>query len=276
MGWLGNNLGNANTGATGYVQDIFTNNGTWSCCTGAQRINVIAIGGGGGGYSSFYTNAWAGGFVANTGGAGGAGGDIEICDIYSGFGSSQCVIIGAGGASDTPGATSCFGSLVVAGGGAVGEGTQSYNGGATPGTATALGGLGGTNGCNGGNSFGCAADLGGSGFKSQNNGLPGSSARSKSPSGGGGGSVSTCDGGITIYCGNGGAGGNRQIWAGVILGPGGAGANSVICTSGSGSSASGYGAGGGGAANIAIPGGLCFLGQGGCGSQGVVIVTQFF
>ena len=68
MGWLGNNLGNANSGATGYVRQVFTSNGTWSCCTGAQRINVIAIGGGGGGYS---------------GGLGGSGGSGKVTIKYA-------------------------------------------------------------------------------------------------------------------------------------------------------------------------------------------------
>ena len=277
MGWLGNNFLNTEQGGTGYVRDIFTSNGTWSCCTGASRINVIVVGGGGGGHSSLYTNNFGGGYRANTGGGGGAGGDIEICDLYSGFGSSQCVIIGTGGASNTAGTDSCFGALVVAGGGAIGEGTQFYGNGANPGSATALGGAGGTNACSGGNSFACADDFGSpSGYACQNDGLPGTSARGKAPSGGGGGSVSTYDGGATQYCGNGGAGGPKQIWAGVILGPGGAGADSVPLQSGSGSAAQGYGAGGGGAANISISGGACFLGCGGAGSQGVVIVTQFF
>ena len=274
MGWLGNNIINANTGATGYVQDIFTTNGTWSCCPGAQRINVITIGGGGGGMVGSYITGWAGGFVVNTGSGGGAGGDIEICDLYSGFGSSQCVIIGSGGGSGTPGATSCFGSLVVAGGGAIGEGSQNYSCGSTPGTATALGGVGGTNACSGGNAFGCAACFGGPSYQSINDGLPGTSARGKAPSGGGGGSISTPDGGSSQYCGNGGVGGPRQIWAGVGLGPGGNGGNSVTCGSGSGSAGQGYGAGGGGSAvsNTCVG----FVGQGGAGSQGVVIVTQFF
>lgn len=84
---------------------IFTEPGTWACCTGAIYIEVIAIGAGGhGGVGGPDPTGQR--FAGSAGGAGGGGGGYSFCTLLS-FGATECVIVGY--QSDT-----CFGSSVVA------------------------------------------------------------------------------------------------------------------------------------------------------------------
>lgn len=120
-----------------YYMDVFTANGTWNCCTGATCIEVMTIAGGGGGGGGAGTDCSG---INNkvSGGAGGGGGGVSICLLTTGFGTSQCVIVGQGGAggarscfplgavgqagNGSNGGDSCFGSLVKSTGGKLGPG----------------------------------------------------------------------------------------------------------------------------------------------------------
>ena len=84
---------------------IFTEPGTWACCTGAIFIEVIAIGAGGhGGVGG--PNPTGQRYAGSAGGAGGGAGGYSFCTLLS-FGATECVIVGY--ESDTR-----FGSSVVA------------------------------------------------------------------------------------------------------------------------------------------------------------------
>lgn len=255
------------------VEQLFTSNGTWSCCTGAVCVEVIAIGGGGGGRS--FTGWIQPNPGRSTGGPGGGAGEVKICTLTSGFGSSQCVIIGSGGSSNNAGSASCFGALVIACGGAVGNVAVCVSG-AGSSTATAGAAVGGSP--VGGNSQACAANFGpldNPAHIPQNAGCAGGSATGKPGGGGGGGGASSC---LFGYFGCGGPGGVGGTICGITLGRGGTGgcgcngSNQIIAIGGA---AVGYGAGGGGAASMG--GYECGTTRaGGCGGPGVVKVIQYF
>jgi len=188
----------------GTIVQCFTSNGTWSCSTGSTVcVEVVAIGGGAGGRSGIQFSSNPG---RVTGGPGGGAGGVSVCTLTSGFGTSQCVIIGGGGASDTAGSATCFGALVVAGGGQLGAVVASSAG---VGSSTASGGAGGTGNQGtapaGGGTKACADALPypGNSAIPEDEGNPGSSAAGFPGGGGGGGGFSACGFG---WYGNGGAG----------------------------------------------------------------------
>jgi hypothetical protein len=253
------------------VEQTFTTNGTWSCCSGATCIEVIAVGGGGGGRS--FTPWGEPNPGRSSGGPGGGAGEVKICTLTSAFGSSQCVIIGSGGAANSNGQSSCFGSLVISTGGLAGSTAVCSSG---TGSSTANGGNGGAGSPAGGNARACSANLGSGGYKTENQGCAGGSATGKPGGGGAGGGSSSC---AFVYLGCGGAGGAGGTICDITLGTGGTGgtnANDSCMPLIAGGNATGYGAGGGGAAasNGYIAPSPTPLG--GCGSPGVVKVIQYF
>jgi PKD repeat protein len=258
------------TSAPAPVEQTFTADGTWTCCAGATYIEVIAVGGGAGGRSTI------GAIGANpgrrTGGGGGGAGEVVVCQLTTGFGSSQCVRIGSGGGSNTAGAATCFGTLVTALGGAVG-GAPVYV--ASAGSSTTPGGDGGGSSSDGGASKACAANFGSGGYISQNAGDAGCSITAKPGGGAGGGGYSACAFG---YQGCGGAGGAGGTICGITLGNGGNGGtncNGSNQTIAVGCAASGYGAGGGGAAST-YDYDIGTTRAGGAGGAGVMKVIQYF
>lgn len=232
------------------IEETFTADTTWSCCPGATRVEVIAVGGGGGGGGGKPNFS----LLFGAGGAGGGAGGVVICELTSGFGISECVIVGSGGAGgarstsciegNAPagalGGASCFGSIVIGNGGNGGAGGR-----ITAGNSISTGGVGGDGSPNGGNA---------STFKT--------------------GPVSTAGGSATGKPGGGGAGGGFNIdGPSCTLSATSGGSASTICeiTLGSGGSL-GIGAGG--------CGGRTFNGSastaGGAGGAGVVKVIQYF
>ena len=255
----------AGGGTLSCVVQCFTANGTWSCCSGATCIEVVAVaGGGGGGPGSPGTSSNASTCMRSGGPGGGAGG-VVVCTLTSGFGTSQCVIIGTGGAAGvggsnlfgTPtcsggnGGASCFGALVVATGGGGGQPGQSATW--SPGRCIS-GGVGGNDSPNG--AYACVSNVyGENGSGGSATGKPGSGGagfgsgyQTAEPETGGGGGSTIC--GITL--GNGGNGGG-----------GGA----------AGSNGSGFGAAGGGGSKPNDY--FCNSFNGGAGAAGIIQVTQY-
>lgn len=221
------------------VEQLFTANGTWSCCTGAVCIEVIAIGAGGcGGQGATIGSSTTEG--SGGGGGGGAGG-VSISTFSSGFGSTQCIIVGS--------TDSCFGSLVVAK-----RGCNGANGfGPTFSGSTTLGGQGGTgnfaNGGAGGNSSWDSANLT-------------ATATNGSSVGGGAGGRSVFFRFGTCTFSNTASGGAGSTICGLARGAGGNGTTSTGCIGQT------YGGGGAGGSTPSF--------IGGAGGPGVVKVIQYF
>ena len=270
------------------VEQLFTSNGTWNCCAGAKCIEVIAVGGGAAG--QFVRGCNLVGLNYNQrGGPGGGAGGVVVCTLTSGFGTSQSVVIGSGGTScagsgcfcSSPGGDSCFGSLVIANGGAIGAASTLTCDFTT--VSTISGGVGGNGSSNGGNAKGggCSLTCGQIAFVSCNAGDPGQTISGKPGGGGGGGSTVQRGGGSPwLAKGVGGAGGSASCICGIPLGAGGGGNNSAqfgeVPYLKPGSPGTCYGAGGGGGGaldnNSSNASGSC----GGSGFQGVVKVIQYF
>jgi hypothetical protein len=270
------------------VEQLFTSSGTWSCCPGATYLEVVTIGGGAAG--QFVTACCAPGTNYNQrGGPGGGAGGVVVCTLTSGFGSSQCVVVGSGGTScagascncSSPGGASCFGSLVIANGGAVGAASTLVFDFTT--VSTISGGVGGNGSSNGGNAKGggCFPSENVVIYTSCNAGNSGQTIAGKPGGGGGGGSTVRRGAGsglLWLTRGVGGAGGSASSICGIPLGAGGAGNESSINFSGArpGFNATCYGGGGGGGGaldnNLNITASSC----GGSGFQGAVKVIQYF
>lgn len=223
----------------------FTGDGTLVVGT-SGTVQVMVQGAGGGGGSS------------GPGGGGGAGGLLpyESATYVTLPAGTYTVKVGAGGAANSAGGHSGFGTLAASGGGRGG----------------ALSGAGGPGGCGGGSSEGGGAGLAALASQGFNGG--GGSGNN----GGGGGGTSAA--GVTGSAGNGGAGGAGT--AGSITG-------SSVTTGGGGGGAGattgGAGGAGGGGAGLAVPGtataggantggggGGAYSGTGGAGGSGLVIV----
>lgn len=119
------------------TETIFVANGTWTKPSGAKKVDVLVIGGGG-----------------NGGPCGGAGGGVRTATIDA---STVPETVTVSVATAGSGASSSFGALVVAGGGQAGAGCSAV-GGSGGGTSSVYG-----NGANGGNA-GEAGITGGGGW----------------------------------------------------------------------------------------------------------------
>jgi hypothetical protein len=231
------------------IRTTFTSNGTFTVPNCVTSLTVEAWGGGGGGFDG----------GSNGGGKGGGGGGYAKGTITSASG-DYTIVVGSGGAENSDGAASTFGStLVVANGGK--GGTNETSGGGTGGTATTSGvsdvtissGGDGGNGANG----------------SSNNDQGGGGGGAAGPNGNGA-SGSNASGTLG---GNGGNGNNSSGGAG--------GTNSSGNNGNNGSSDNAGGGGGGGGdenrrgGNGGFPGGGGGGGEtdGGSGANGLVNVT---
>lgn len=191
------------------VVQTVTTSGTISL---AQSASCILLGGGGGG---------AGGVSYPTGGGGGGAGYQANFSLAAG---TYTLVLGAGGASNSPGGQSSIGGFTANGG---------NNGGGFGGGAGGSGG--GSGGRGGGNGGGGGANGGNGANNSDNNGGPGS----------GSGVGLTGKMGLTA---GGGGGGGYYGGAGGLYGGGGGAQAGVGGSAGAGAYAAGGGGGGGGQA----------------------------
>ena len=145
------------------IQKIVTS-GTWVAPKAVKQLfKVYCVGGGGGGGVNLNNNnsAYSGG------GGGGGGGHIEISELTIPLGAEIDIICGAGGAKQTDGGATSFGTLLTANGGSKGEdgagnGGKGGDGGAGGGGGVGDNGNGRHRGGSGGNgSFGGGGGAGG-------------------------------------------------------------------------------------------------------------------
>jgi len=242
--WLSQAAGSA---GGDYVMQVYTSPATWTKPAGLKAVKVTVIGGGGGGGS-------AGPYGAGPSGGGGGGGGGALSYGYidaPAIPGPVSVTRGAGGASATAGGTSSFGPFISCTGGAAGgNAPQSPGAGGAGGSASGPASLVGISG---------GAGSGGNGGQFQS-----SSAVRTGAGGGAGGANATSSAFVPIGCGyytgpnSGGSGGFGNGAAGV--GPPSTGAAGV-----------GYGSGGsGGAASQSS------FAAGGAGSNGLIIVEEFY
>jgi len=249
---------------------LFTVSGTFTVPNNISLVNVTCLGGGGGGGPG-----GAGAPPGNSGGgAGGSGAVVYRYPVHVTPGSEISVIVGTGGAEETIGSLSSFGSFVIADGGKAGhEGSlyESGNGG-NGGGPQYLAGSGGQypNGSGQSGAFTVFLIGGSGGGAGSNSGYPTGSAGDGGPfpsplstiGFGGGGGLNF----LSYGFGGGGGGGG-------LYGNGGAGGDGASSSNGNGddgeSAAANSGAGGGG-------GGGCLAGhthgEGASGGSGLVLV----
>ena len=267
-----------------YWYHVFTSSSTFTPSQNLTCDYLVVAGGGGG--AGWYGGGGGAGGLRSTAGVTGGGGSLESALSLS-SGTGYTVTVGAGGASQTIGNNSVFGSITSTGGGRGGS-YQSNSGGGN-------GGSGGGAGSGNGSGVWLTAGTGttGQGF----NGGTGNSSNSGSPGGGGAGAAGAnagstngyaTDGGIGVfipefslatltgaqggyYAGGGGGGstvgGGRGIYAG-FGGRGGGGNGSLVeaaNSGGPGESGTANTGGGGGGAGYAVA-------NGGAGGSGIVIV----
>lgn len=221
--------------AGNYKVHIFTSSGTFVAGTKASHVEVLVVGGGGGGST-------------NNPGGGGGGGAVVYSPYYN-VNASQTitVTVGNGGAANTNGAASVFGTI-TAGGGLAGSGQV--------GGASGTGSIGATSNAGGSGSSLYGAGGGGGAGKI---GANGSNNSSTSASGGDGGDgFGTSIQGIrAVYGGGGGGGSNGSSFNVDGTGHNGGGSSAVSAAANTG--------GGGGGRNW-------FSATTGTGGSGIVIV----
>ena len=217
-------------------------NGTSWGAVGGYLINyVVVAGGGGGGY--------------NIGGGGGAGG--FLASVFNPtIGTVYSITVGAGGAANTQGSNSIFGSLTALGGGLGGGNAAGGNGGSGGGggggSATVAGGTGtslqGTTGATSSYvTYGGGGGGGGIAPTGQTGGIPASSFITGTATGyAGGGAGGGASGGAVAYGGGGNGGGSGAAGSAGTANTGGGGGG------GGGGGASGA-AGGSGVVILSIP-----------------------
>ncbi len=250
----------------GYRYHSFTSSGTFQVTSGSGNIEALVVAGGGGG----------GNDPDRTGGGGGAGGVIYNSS-YAVTPQSYTVTIGGGGAANTAGSNSVFGTLTAIGGG---------RGGQQGSTATAGG--------SGGGGYHNAGDSGKAGTAGQGNSGgngydSGDGTNGTFAAGGGGGATQVGANGVATQAGKGGDGYTTSISGSSVTYGGGGGGGLQHLGTGTGNAGAG-GAGGGGAGGntgqsgtagtVNTGGGGGGAGQngsgssdtGGAGGSGIVIV----
>ena len=206
---------------------VFSSSDTWTAPAGANSLEVFVIAGGGAAGNAGSASA------AGGAGGGGGGGEFAYALLTSGWGATETITIGAGGAisgsaggNGSAGGTSSFGALLTAIGGSGGTGSGA-NGSAA---GTAAGGAGGTGGTGAdisvqggdgtmacwhyGSGFGIAGDggdskygFGGSGAKQAVTGSgPNSQSGTAANGYGGGGGGSVAHGNVDVNSGAGAGG----------------------------------------------------------------------
>jgi Concanavalin A-like lectin/glucanases superfamily len=246
------------TTGNGYNQWTFNSSGTWTVTSPGIAYYAIVAGGGGGG----------GGLGARANGSGGGGGGV-VTGILSVNTGTYSITVGSGGAQNTSGTNTMFGSLTAIGGGGSVASQIGYSGGSGAGNNSAVGVPGGygiaSQGWNGGiitNSGGGvygAAGGGGAGWY-------GGSGNTSTPGNGGPGlSIYFPASGVSTYVGGGGGGASSSITSSGGIGGGGSGGgySSGLISAGNGVANTGGGAGGGNNAGSA---------PGGTGGSGVVYI----
>ena len=238
------------------------------------EVQYLIIAGGGGGGSSYYgdaTGGGAGGYRCNVPGENSGGSSNAEGPYVVVPGLEYKVVIGSGGAPNTPGTNSSFGELLSYGGGAAGSHrSEGFNGGSGGGSGayydTPDSGTGGFNfvgqGTQGGSrretTVGPLAGAGGGGAAS----------RPSSGSINGGSGLASSITGTSVTRAGGGAGGSSGSSAG--SGGSGGGGNGVLGNNTAGSGSTNTGSGGGGAS-----GSFSTAGSPGSGGSGIVIVRYW-
>lgn len=239
-GAIGSDAG-PSSGFTSVVIQTFTGDGTYTPTAGMKYCVVEVVGGGGGGASAVDTSMTTG--SASGGGGGGAGGYAREVFSAATIGASKSVTVGAAGAAGSAsdggtGGTSDLGGLVQATGGVGGSRTESSPNGYL---STAMGGLAGVG--SGGN------------------------VNNYSQSGGAAFSAAITVGAVQIpQYGISGQGGSSMYGSGgrsAISDPNGA-------STPTGNAGLGYGSGGSGGTGDGIT-----FADGGAGTAGIVIVTEY-
>ena len=240
----------------------YTSNSTFVAPAGVSSIDLLIVAGGGGGGCPR---------TATTTGSGGGGAGGMLYGSYSVTpGSSYAITIGAGGASQSStntvgnnGSNTTFASITANGGG-----------------GGAAGGSGGNNGGSGGGAGGSATQSNVStltgygnngGVNNNNNPYVGSGGGGSGGVGGGGGSSGGTGGAGRSFLGytlaGGGGGGVRNTWGGGAGGGQAGGGSGGTNGSGGGSASGNSGSGGGGGGNEQE-----FVGPGGAGGSGRVVM----
>ncbi len=201
---------------------------------------VLVVGGGGGGGTGSFNS-----------GGGGGGGRVKYDSAYDIGSGNHTVTVGNGGAADTNGGDSIFGTITAKGGGAGKQGNGNVGGNGGGGGAGGNGGASNDGGYSGGSSSTYSG--GGGGGDSQN----GQNGGGFTGVGGGNGTANSITGSSVTYGGGGGGGGDGGGGAG---GTGGGGAG-------------GSGGGSAGTDNLGGGGGGCSYGGAGVGGKGVVIIS---
>jgi hypothetical protein len=234
-------------GVDGYTYHTFTSSSTFTPSVALTNVDYLVVaGGGGGGHYTNTTEQYNGGGGAGglrcTVGATGGGGSLES-KLSLSSGTGYTVTVGSGGAYNTNGSDSVFGSITSTGGG---RGGAFYTGGVA---------TGGSGGGAGGNTSSPNTSPGASGTANQ--GYAGGSGGRQGP------------GGYGTGGGGGGAGGVGANAANIDAAPGGAGGIGVKITELASATNTGvsnyYAGGGGGGAEGGTPG-AGGAGGGGAGS----------
>lgn len=165
---------------------LYTSSGTWRVPPGVTKVLVTGCGGGGGG-----GRGYPGGWTGPAGGGGGAGA-VALDRLIEGIipGSTISITIGSGGASQSNGGATTFGSyLTLAGGVSGGNGTVDTPGAAGTSSGMRLVSTSGTAGdsVHGGVGGSTLFGDGGSGGAGDHQGIAGSNGSGYGAGGGGGG-----------------------------------------------------------------------------------------
>lgn len=264
-----------------YRIHTFTSSGTFATNASSLNVDYLVVAGGGGGGTTYGGGGGAGG-LRSTVTATGRGGTLES-QLTLSSNNNYTVTVGGGGATglagynptNAPGFNgnnSVFSTITaLGGGGGGGGGGSSKNGGSggggmdslTPGSGTTGQGFDGGGSASGGN-YG-AGGGGGAG----SNGVSGNSGAGGN---GGSGVAVTISGSSVTYAGGGGGG----TYTGGTSGSGGSGGGGNAGAAGVTNAGSGFSgtanSGGGGGGSSALQAGSQYLGVGGIGGSGIVIV----